>query len=244
MEQFHCWWKAPTGYLNGARGEPSLIPDPERGQFITQLFDLLATGEWGKADAMARVTALGLRSRKGVPLTQETLRKVMTNPIYKGEIFVKVWGKSVRGDFVPLVTAATFDRVQAILDGRAPAHIAHVTDRDEFPLRGLLLCPKCQKTITASFSTGHLGKKFGNYRCHHGKNHINVSAGLVEAAFIALLERLTPKPERMRIIEKIFRERWGELVQASTTESLKLKQELGKLEARKERALVQVADGC
>ena len=53
---------------------------------------------------MARVTALGLRSRKGVPLTQETLRKVMTNPIYKGEIFIKGWGKSVRGDFVPLVT--------------------------------------------------------------------------------------------------------------------------------------------
>ena len=34
-----------------------------------------------------------------------------------------------------------------------------------------------------------------------------------------------PKPERRRMIEKIFRERWGELVQASATESLKLKQE-------------------
>lgn len=73
----------------------------------------------------------------------------MTNPIYKCEIFVKGWGLSVKGDFPALVTEETFDRVQAILEARAPAYHAHSTDRDEYPLRGLLLCPACGKPLTA-----------------------------------------------------------------------------------------------
>jgi len=72
---------------------------------------------------------------------------------------------------------------------------------------------------------------------------MNAKAKLVEAAFVALLERLTPKPERMELIEAVFRNSWTERNASAASDSLALRQELGKLEARKQRVLVQMADG-
>jgi site-specific DNA recombinase len=181
LEKGRWQWPAPTGYISGGKAGPSLIIDPERGHLIAKLFELVATGEHTKASALAAVTALGLRSRKGVPLTQETIRKILVNSLYAGEIFIKSWGKSVKGDYAPLVSQSVFDRVQSVLMARAPAQVPHVRERDDFPLRGLILCSVCLKPVTASRSTGKLGNKFAYYRCHRVKGHLNVKAETVEA---------------------------------------------------------------
>jgi site-specific DNA recombinase len=236
-------WPAPTGYNSGSKSGPSLVIDPVRGPLIARLFELVATGEHSKASALAAVTALGLRSRKGVPLTQETIRKVLINPLYAGEIFIKTWSKSVKGDYDPLVSRSVFDRVQSILSERAPAQVPHVAERDDFPLRGLILCPDCLKPVTASLSTGKLGNKFPYYFCHRAKGHISVRAETVETAFIELLERLTPKPEQMELIERVFRSAWKGRAQTAVADAAALRRELAKQEARKERVLGQMADG-
>jgi site-specific DNA recombinase len=178
-----------------------------------------------------------------VPLTQETVRKILINTLYAGEIFIKSCGKSVKGDFEPLVSQSVFDRVQTVLSGRAPAPVPHVREREDFPLRGWILCPDCLKPVTASLSTGKLGNKFAYYRCHRVKGHINAKAETVEAAFIDLLERLTPKQERMELIERVFRNAWAGRVQTAATDAAALRRELAKHEARKQRVLGQMADG-
>ena len=235
-------WVAPVGYLNGGRAEPSLIHDPARAPHVARMFDLVAGGH-SKASALQRVTELGLRTRRGGALTQQTMLKVLTNPLYTGQILVKGWNISMKGDFMPIVTEDRFDEVQRVLDGRASAQVAHVRDSDKFPLRGLLLCPTCMKPLTASTSTGKLGTKYGYYRCYREPGHVNVRADVVEAQFLDLLDRLTPKPERMRLIEKVFRDRWDGLMENSASESLGLRQQVGKLEARQKRILLQMADG-
>jgi site-specific DNA recombinase len=243
LEKGRWQWPAPTGYLSGSKMGPSLVIDPERGPLIAKLFELVATGEHTKSSALAAVTALGLRSRKGVPLTQETIRKILVNSLYAGELFIKSWGKAVKGDYDPLVSQSVFDRVQTVLMGRSPAQVPHVRERDDFPLRGLILCADCLKPVTASFSTGKLGNKFGYYRCHRVKGHINAKAETVEAAFIGLLERLTPKQEQMELIERVFRSAWSSRAQTAVTDAATLRRELAKQEARKERVLGQMADG-
>ena len=243
LERGRWQWPAPTGYLIGGKPGPSLVPDPERGPMIKRLFELVATGEHTKASALATVTALGLRSKKGAPLTKETIRKMLVNPVYAGEMLVKKWGRSVPGDFEPLISRELFDRVSVILAGRAPAHVAHKREREDFPLRGWLLCPKCGLPVTASLSTGKLGKKFGYYRCHRVKGHLNVRGTFVEDAFVALLFRLTPKPERMSLIQQVFRRSWKQRTQAALVDSADLRKELATQEARKSRILEQMADG-
>jgi site-specific DNA recombinase len=243
LEKGRWQWPAPTGYQSGSKSGPSLVIDPVRGPLIARLFELVATGEHTKTSALAAVTALGLRSRKGAALTQETIRKILINTLYAGEIFIKTWGKSVEGDYEPLVSRSVFDRVQSVLTERAPAQVPHVTEREDFPLRGLILCHDCLKPVTASISTGKLGNKFGYYRCHRVKGHINAKAETVEAAFIDLLERLTPKQEQMELIERVFRSAWKGRAQTAATDAAALRPELAKQVARKERVLGQMADG-
>jgi hypothetical protein len=47
----------------------------------------------------------------------------------------------------------------------------------------------------------------------------------------------------MELIEAVFRCSWSERNASAASDSLALRQELGKLEARKQRVLVQMADG-
>ncbi len=243
VESGRWQWPAPTGYMVGSKTGPSLLPDPITSPLVRRLFELVATGEHTKASALAAVTALGLRTKKGAALTQETVRKILVNPLYAGEIVIKTWGKSVTADFEPLVSRETFDRVQLVLAGRALTPVPHRKERADFPLRGWLLCPECGQTVTASLRTGKLGRKFGYYRYHQVKGHMNVSARVVEEAFVELLLRLTPKPERMALIQGIFRKSWKQRVQAASVDSAALRKELGHQEARKARLLEQMAEG-
>jgi len=237
-------WPAPLGYINGGKGEPSLLHDPEgRGELVAKLFELVATGEHTKASALAVVTALGLRSAKGAPLTQETIRKMLVNPVYAGHIYARAWNKLVQGDFVPLVSQRTFDRVQSVLAGRSTPCRRHVRSREEFPLRGLVRCPTCDKFVTASDSTGKSGGKFRYYRCHRGRGHMNVRAEVIEDAFIGLLNGLTPHPERRALLERLFRENWEQNAQAARNSAAAYRRELEAEQRRKKRILNQLADG-
>src|SRR3954470_13374346 len=58
---------APLGYLNAHRSTGrSLIPDPQRAPLVRRVFEHYATGRFTKQEVIARATAAGLRSRKGL----------------------------------------------------------------------------------------------------------------------------------------------------------------------------------
>lgn len=236
-------WPAPTGYRAGARSEESLVAD-DRGPLIAKLFELVSKGET-KASALAKVTALGLRSVGGNPLSQETLRKLMLNPLYMGRIVIPRWGIDVVGDWKPLVTETMFQKVQSVLAGRAPvARRKARASEAEFPLRGLLNCTVCGLPVTASRSRGKSGQHFRYYRCHRASGHLNVRAETVEQEFLILLESLVPTPERLALVEHIFRDIWAERKGTANVEADTLKWELRKLETRAARSLSLVADGA
>ncbi len=110
---------APLGYLNAPKWSgKSLVHDPDRAELVKQAFEDLATGRYTKQEVIARATAAGLRSRKGLTLSPQSFGQMMRNPIYIGKVESPDYGVSARGDFEPLVDEATFYRAQAVLDGR------------------------------------------------------------------------------------------------------------------------------
>lgn len=72
---------------------------------------------------------------------------------------------------------------------------------------------------------------------------MNVRAEVVESAFVDMLNRLTPKPERLALIERIFRASWTVRIHGAAQESAAFKRELATEKARKKRVLNQMADG-
>src|SRR5262245_12840443 len=93
---------APLGYLNTPRTlGKSLIPDPERAPLIRRAFQDFASGRYNKEDVRKNVSALGLKTRRGLPLPAQTFDRMLRNRVYIGQIDVPQYRVSTRGDFEP-----------------------------------------------------------------------------------------------------------------------------------------------
>ena len=76
-----------------------------------------------------------------------------------------------------------------------------------------------------------------------GQGHLRARADLVESEFLALLDRLHPNQDRIRLIEEIFRRVWKDKQTTAQLEAGQLATNLKRLEERKDRILEQMADG-
>jgi Site-specific recombinases, DNA invertase Pin homologs len=119
MEAGRWTFVAPIGFLNSAdRGGPSLIPDPERAHLVQLAFMEFGSGHLTRPEVLQRITALGLRTRKGGQLSPQTFHTLLRNPLYAGRIAVQSLSVDTVADFQPLVAPDLFDRVQRLLSGQ------------------------------------------------------------------------------------------------------------------------------
>jgi len=138
---------APIGYLNVNK---DLAVDPDRAPLARKAFELLASGNYSTNDAVLMlVTGMGLRTRKGRPLTKQSWGRLPQNPIYCGWI---VSGNTrVRGKHEPLISEEIFEAVQKRINGKSRPH---EKVNEEFPFRGFVHCAKCGKKLTAGWVQG------------------------------------------------------------------------------------------
>jgi site-specific DNA recombinase len=202
---------APLGYLNAPKWSgKSLIPDPERATFVTQAFEDFATGRFTKQEILTRVTLLGLRTRRGLVLSPQSLGQVLRNSIYIGMIESPEYGVSTRGDFDPLVKETTFYRAQAILDGRVQVAGPRERNHPDFPLRGFVRCECCGRPLTGSWSKGRNGR-YAYYHCQRQCRAVNVSKGKLEGLFVDELALLQPTAGYMRLVKDRVLYVWRQL---------------------------------
>lgn len=201
-------WHAPLGYLNGRRGGPSLIPDPERAPAVRELFERCAAGVTGSA-LHAHAHALGLRTKHGHTVSQPRLYKLLRQPVYMGVVRQATWGKDRRGDFEPLVSEHTFARVAAQLSAPMMPGPAEGTNRphdDAFPLRRFARCQVCGRALTGSWSRGKMGTRYAFYHCTRGC--VRFSKAALEQAFVELLEQLRPHPAYWALLRADVLDAW------------------------------------
>ena len=192
---------APLGYLNAPKWSgASLVHDPERGPLVRRAFEDLATGRYTKQEVIARATEAGLRSRKGLRISPQSLGQMMRNPLYIGRVESPDYGVSGRGDFEPLVDDATFYRAQAVLDGRVVVSGPRQRNHPDFPLRGFVRCDVCGRPLTGSWSKGRSGH-YAYYHCQRQCRAVNVGKATLEGAFADELALLQPSPGYMRLVK-------------------------------------------
>ena len=192
-------WQAPLGYVNGrAKCEPSLQPaSPSIVALVRKSFELVDSG-YSVTEALQRVTNEGLRARTGRELSRNTFRTMLMNKRYIG--LIEGFGKMVRGDFEPLVSEDVFYRIQPKLHrAPLPMRVVYRKDNPEFPLRGVLLCPRCGHRLTASESKGN-GGKYGYYSCPSCGKFRARKEGL-ERHFVEALAGLSLQRDYARLLE-------------------------------------------
>jgi site-specific DNA recombinase len=205
-------WRAPIGYLNvGGKDGPNIVPDERRGPLVRQAFELMATGLYKKTEVLKKLTSEGLTTSKGQPLSAQTFQAMLRNQLYAG--WVRLRGpeapEPVLGLHVPLVSQETFDRVQAILDGRKPTIVAKRKFNPAFPLKCLVRCEECGTPLTGAFCKGR-NKLYPRYWCPNGRClAVKLSREQLESEFFGLLSRLRPDAETMSKFPKIAAKVWS-----------------------------------
>jgi DNA invertase Pin-like site-specific DNA recombinase len=199
-------FKAPMGYLS-VPGQPGVLQvDPVRGPLVRAAFEDFSTGRFSKAEVLRRVLASGLRTERGKPLTAQSVGSLFRNPIYMGWLTVERWGLSTRGDFEPLVSDATFRRVQLLLSGKSAPVKGHSRNHPDFPLRRFVTCANCSTGLTGSWSSGR-SQKYAYYHCPKCRR-VKAPKGQLESAFTDLVSRLVPKPEYIALFNAIVLDVW------------------------------------
>ena len=147
---------APIGYLDRGKGNPKVL-DPVRAPLVRKAFDLYAAGDHSLRSLTALLPALGLVNRGGKPLSKDGLWVMLTNPFYTGMVRLKSSGETFHGVHEPLVPPSVFNRVQALLNGKANGRLR----KHDHLFRRRFVCASCGYAMSASLKKDHV-----YYRCY------------------------------------------------------------------------------
>ena len=98
------------------------------GEIIRTAFLRVADGT-PVAQVLREINPAGMRGAAGRPLSLQTFRAILRNPIYAGRIALPRWGIDCTGDVEPLVGESAFRRVQRRLAGDIAEPKSHIKDR-------------------------------------------------------------------------------------------------------------------
>jgi site-specific DNA recombinase len=178
----------------------------------------------------------GCEPDPGKQIPRPSLSDLLNNSFYIGVIEVRRTGQVFQGIHKPLVSKALFDRVQAVLDGRA----AHHGLRHTFLFQRLLRCQHCGYRLSAERQKGHT-----YYRCQKKDCPTTcLREDAVEHAVIASLRALSldeEECESLRISALALRAEWAT---RSEEERNSVELNLRKADARFDRLTDAFLDGA
>lgn len=243
-------FKAPIGYVNSkdAEGRPTIVPNPPQAALVKFTFERYATGQSKKTEVLKHVTQLGLRTNTNKKLSTQTLHKLLVNPVYYGWISVPVWGIDNKGNFEPIISRELFDTAQFVLKGKGRSHPNRSANPD-FPLRVFVRCAACGKPITGSWTRKHnrargTKKGYAYYRCRNSHcKAFNVPEEQLHREFVALLERLQPNPEWLKLFRAVVVDVWKQKQGDAAATTSALEQKLASLKEKKKRLLDAMLEG-
>ena len=210
-------WRPPLGYLppgHGKKTEPDRS-DPARFSPIQKAWRLFATGVYTKAAILRLLQRWGVYACRGDSISPQLLDDIFKNPYYAGVLHDPWTGDEHPGRHTPMVSAAEFAQVQAIVRSRRRDQ-PHHRIRDDFPLRGHVRCPSCEALMTGYFAQGR-SKPYPYYRCFQHScptRTISYSASLVHDEFSGFLaETSVPHYLAVGIVAEVASARWDQAEQ-------------------------------
>ncbi|MDM0615408.1 recombinase family protein [Clostridium perfringens] len=167
------------------KGKNKLEINEKEAEIVRFIFNEYSKGKGYKA-ITNQINKLGYKTKKGNNFSVGSIRDILTNPVYIGEIRYNVrqnWSEKrrrninpnpirVKGKHEAIIDRELWDKVQLILESKKgkPSRIYD----GEYPLTGMLRCPKCGAGMVISRTTNTLAdgtkKRIAYYCCGNWKN--------------------------------------------------------------------------
>ena len=137
---------APLGYINRHfGGVKDIIPDPERSEIVTEMFNKAAYERWSGRRLKNWLDKQGFTNRSGKAITLSQVYLILTNPFYYGEFeYPEGSGKWFKGAHKPLISKELFEQIQQTRGANKG-----IWGSKTFAFRGLMKCGYCGADITA-----------------------------------------------------------------------------------------------
>jgi DNA invertase Pin-like site-specific DNA recombinase len=242
---------APVGYKNvREHADRSIIAlDPVLAPRIQQLFRLAATGNHSINDLATiartkwRVNLSTYRrdgNKRGI--SPSAIHRILRNTFYYGAMRIK--GQLYAGSHPPLVTKATFDRVQAVLTKRRTT--AERPHRLTFAYTGLVRCAACGRRLVG-YEKQKRGRTYRYYACSKHLRGLCAQPQLTErdihAAVLATMAQLTITQPEHDLIRSMLVEASGDDRQERDAARLRAEGELVAINNQRARLVDLVVDG-
>jgi site-specific DNA recombinase len=235
------WVSRPSiGYRMGRdeSGKPVLLPD-DQAPFVTEAFELVASG-------LSYSAVHNLLAARGFKAGKNQFYRMLDWYPYCGLIPLSEDGGGTRyidGVHEPLVSRSLFLRVQAIrADRRKNAAHAKRQPRPEFPLRGHVLCPECDRLLTASVSRGRAGGQYAYYHCHRGCP-VRLRAGHANDVVLDFLKSLQIPDDVATLYSEILDEAIEEQLEAASREASEVHNLIDRIEEKATNAADKLVEG-
>lgn len=193
---------APIGYKNAVieNGKKMIIPKEPESSIIKFSFEKIATGQFSTEQIWKVAHQNGLRCGKNNFLL------AMRNPVYCGKITVPKYKDEemhiVQGLHQPLISEHLFYEVQDVMDGRKRQQGTKFVSLDQLPLRGYMLCSRCNRVLTGSASKGR--KQYYYYYHCSSKCGCRYKAEEVNEFFLDEIKRYAPIPGLADVCKEII----------------------------------------
>ncbi|HIY76012.1 MAG TPA: recombinase family protein [Candidatus Sphingobacterium stercorigallinarum] len=191
---------APVGYVNKTEenGKKYIAPKEPDASILRWSFEEIAKGDFNTEQIWKQARLKGLKCSKNA------FWQVIRNPLYCGKIFLPQYkdGESrfVQGQHEAIISESLYYEVQDVLDGRGRNYRPKIKTLDEFPMRGFLICPNCEKLLTGSKSKGR-NRYYAYYHCVGGCKH-RVNAEKVNDVIKEDLLQFIPKIENKEFYQE------------------------------------------
>ena len=228
-------WAAPLGYHRPIKGKKTnIVPEPERAPLIRLAFELYAKGTYTFKALAQLLGDRGLRTREGKYPIQQTLEKIITNPVYCGRI--DAFKEMTKGTFEPIVDEALFAQCQKVKSGLHLKGKPRVFNNPEFPLRRFIVCLHCNQPLTGSYSRSRRGKRHPYY--HHGSKKCTHSKSIQKVAFeqkfVQLLETIEPDTKYEKLFKAVVIDAWQERYKKFDETNARVRKDIERLEQERQ----------
>ena len=203
--------KAPRGYRNIRIGKNSTLEFSQEAPVIRQVFERMASGRFTTEETRQWLI------RNGIKIQKNGFLGMIRNRVYIGEIIIKEGNRVneiVNGLHPPLISTDTFHRANQVLEGKKKNMVFHEEKSEQYPLKGMLICPEHNRVLTGSKSKGN-GGFYHYYQCtFSGCKNKRVPIGEAEKVVESILEKISVSAEYIKryktILSGYFRTERGE----------------------------------
>lgn len=121
---------------------------PQESKLVKKIFTLYSTGRYSYADVAVEINKLGAKTKSGYPFTYSSIKDILDNQTYLGNVFSKRRGYPThKGDHPALITQKLFDKVQEVIGQRRNTQGRPVAQHRFYLLQDLIYCWNCRKYL-------------------------------------------------------------------------------------------------